>query len=197
MNSLSTSTEPLVAHRMKSQIVIGLVLTLFMGVVLAWLTIRPPSPQMPVWMRIVVGIGALLAFWATYVCAKQWRDPPMMLEATNQGIITFQKCNVYDKDPNGVLVPWSDIEKIETQTLSVPTGDGDSQFRCVVLHLRAGHDLPLEKISLGTPNAMSVKLGKVAPDTHQNTLFLDGDTDFGSFESLAKELERRRQKFLP
>jgi hypothetical protein len=36
--------------------------------------------------------------------------------------------------------------------------------------------------------------GAVAPDAHDNTLYLDGDSDYGSFESLAKELERRRQK---
>ena len=194
MNALSTSAAPLLVHRRKRDAVIGVMLTLAFGVFLMWLSIFPPSPEMPIWMRIMVAVFALVAFSATYTSGKQWVEPPILLEATHQGIITFQKRHVSDKNPSGVLVPWSAIEKIETQALRVPRGDGDSRFCCVVLHLCEGHGLPVERISLGMPNEMSVKLGAVAPDAHDNTLYLDGDSDYGSFESLAKELERRRQK---
>lgn len=148
---------------------------------------------MPVWMRIIVAVFALGAFGAAYVSGKQWVEPPILLEATHQGIITFQKRSVYDKGPSSVLVPWNAIEKIETQVLRVPTGDGDSRFRCVVLHLCEGHGLPVERISLGMPDSLSIHLGRIAPDAHDNTLYLDGDSDYGSYEALAKELNRRRQ----
>jgi len=193
MNAPPTFASPLVVHRRKSEAVIAVMLTLALGLLFAWLSIFPPSPAMPVWMRIIVALAALGAFSATYVSGKQWVEPPILLEATHQGIVAFQKRSVSDKGPSGVLLPWSAIEKIETQVLSVPTGDGDSRLRCLVLHLREGHGLPVKRISLGMSDTLSIHLGRVAPDAHDNTLYLDGDSDYGSYEALASELNRRRQ----
>lgn len=193
MNALSNSVLPLRARVRKSNSAIGLVLFLAMGIVLAWITIRPPSPQTPLWMLGVTGAFTLLSLWGAYRFGERWNNLPLLLEAGQEGITTFQKRNAYDKDESGVLVLWSAIAKIETQVLRVPTGDGDSHFRCVVLHLCEGHELSLNQISLGMPNTMSIKLGRVAPDAYDNMLYLDGDSDYGSCEALADELNRRRQ----
>ena len=122
----------------------------------------------------------------------KYRRPPLLLEATPKGILTMQPSRE-NKYPNGVFIPWRDIERVSCEVVSLPSTDVNStglSLSCVALHLLPGHRVPIEELPLRNANIKAVKSGESRP---QNVLYLDVHSNFGPPKALADELERLRQ----
>ncbi len=143
------------------------------------------------------GALALGAFSVVFLgfAGKAWgkyRKPPLLLEATSKGILTLQPSRG-NKYPNGVFIPWREVERISCEDVALPLTDASSagaSLPCVTLHLLPGHRVPVEDLPLRGANIVTLQ-----SSAHEmsNTLHLDVHSNFGTPKELADALERLRQ----
>ncbi len=183
------------AHVRRSDSLTGFLICAVVCVGLVWFVVRPPGRAEPLFISAVILLFAVFTGAGALTFGRRVFYPPLMLEATREGIITYQSLRAGGSDAGrvGRLVTWSDIESIGAETIRVPSSDGDVTVHCVVLRLHPGHSAPVQEVSLGNPDKFAVKLGRTSPHSNENALYLDGKTDFGPYTDLAAELERMRR----
>ena len=183
------------AHVRRSDSLTGFLICALVSVGLLALAVLPHSPPHPLFISAVLLLFALLCGTGTVAFGRRYFNPPLMLEVTREGIVTYQSLRAGGSDAGrvGRLVTWSDIERVDSETINVPSGDGDVTVHCVVLRLVPGHSAPVKEVSLGGPDTFAVKLGKMSPHYNADAMYLDGKTDFGPYTELAAELERMRR----
>ena len=189
------SDVSLQARVRKSDSLTGFAICALVCVGLTWFVLRPPSRPEPLFISAVILLFALLTAAGALTFARRVFNPPLMLEATREGVVTYQSLRSGGSDAGrvGRLVAWGDIECIDAETIRVPSGDGDVTVHCLVLRLCSGHSAPVQEVSLGNPDTFAVKLGRASAHSNANALYLDGKTDFGTHTQLAAELERLRR----
>jgi hypothetical protein len=162
-----------------------------------WRLVSSPLRPSLVLTAFLAFIG-LAMLWLTAYFAASIVRPPVILEATPEGILTYLDLKMHRYVDNGQLIPWHTILRIDYyRTVDAIMSEGArGRFRVDTarLQLKPGHGLPIDDLSILT------RLSFPGPDVGDNTgidwdntIFLNATTSFGTPESLARELEDLRR----
>jgi hypothetical protein len=174
-------------------VTLGAVVTALCGFVL-WRSLKGSVP-IPLPLTVLVSLIGLAILWATAYFIASIIRPPLILEATPRGILTYLDLKSHRYVDNSQLIPWQTILHIDyyrAVTMGMPKGL--TRVDTARLHLKPGHGLPIDDLSILT------RLSFPRPDggdntgiDWENTIFLDALTSVGTPQSLAQELEDLRQ----
>jgi hypothetical protein len=149
-------------------------------------------------LTVLVALIGLAILWATAYFIASMIRPPLMLEATPQGIQTYLDLKSHRYVANSQLIPWRAILHIDyyrTVDAIMPEGArGRFHVDTARLQLKPGHGLPVESLSiLQRLSFPSFDAGDKTGIDWDNTIFLPATTNFGAPQSLAEKLEDLRQ----
>ena len=181
----------------RSQSVIGVVLFLLMTATCAWVLSRAASgaSAMSRPLTVFVGLIGLAMLLGTLAFIRMLVQPPIMLDATSSGLVSYLNVKSGKYLASGVLIPWHSIQRIEYYA-SISSND-HLRIKSARLYLAPGHLVPIDEVSIlrrvswpfGIDGSRNMGID------WDNTVFLNAVTDFGKPESYAKELEDLRKKY--
>jgi hypothetical protein len=108
--------------------------------------------------------------------------PPVLYDVSNEGLNSYYNAQKGQLRPFSTLVPWKAIRKISAYQ--------SGKITALKVDLEPNHGLPTDILSIVRPSA-----GKNEAIDWENTVFLRAETDFGSVQQLADELESKRVTF--
>jgi hypothetical protein len=161
-----------------------------------WRSFSGPSPaSLPLTVFLVlIGVAML---WATAYFVASIIRPPVILEATPQGILTYLDLRSHRYVDHSQLIAWQTILHIDYYKAVTIMSEGPSgliRVDTARLQLKPGHGLPIDDLSILT------RLSFPRPDggdntgiDWENTIFLDATTGVGTPQYLAQQLEDLRQ----
>jgi hypothetical protein len=202
MNNPSSSSPVLLrAYVPRSNSAIGVTLGAVMTALCMfalWRLLSGPL-RAPLILTAFLTLIALAMLCATGYFAASIMRPPVILEATPQGIVTYLDLRSHRYVDNGQLIPWQTILHIDyyrTVDTIMPEGaPGRFRVDTARLQLKPGHGLPLDSLSI--LKRLSFPRSDAGDNTGidwDNTIFLNATTSFGPPESLGHELEDLRRK---
>ena len=152
----------------------------------------------PIVLTAFVGLIGVAMLWLTAYFAASIVRPPLILEATPQGILTYLDLKSHRYVDTAQLLPWQKILHIDyysTVDAIMPEGSrGRFHVETARLQLKPGHGLPIDGLSILKP--LSFPTSDAGDNTGidwGNTIFLNATTSFGSAESLCQALEDLRR----
>jgi hypothetical protein len=162
-----------------------------------WHLVSSPVRPSLVLTAFLALIG-LAMLWATAYFAASILRPPVILEATPEGILTYLDLKSHRYVDKGQLIPWQTILHIDyyrTVDAIMPEGaSGRFRVDTARLQLKPGHGVSVDDLSI--LKRLSFPRPRAGDNTGidwGNTVFLNATTSFGSPEALAKELEDLRR----
>jgi hypothetical protein len=175
-------------------VTLGALVTALCGFVL-W---RSVSGGVPVPLTVLVSLIGLAMLWVTAYFIASIIRPPVMLEATPRGILTYLDLESHRYVDNSQLIPWHTILHIDyyrTVDAIMPEGArGRFHVDTARLQLKPGHGLPVDRLSiLKRLSFPSFDAGDKTGIDWDNTIFLPATTSLGAPQSLAEKLEGLRQ----
>jgi hypothetical protein len=149
-------------------------------------------------VTVFVALIGLAMLWATAYFVASIMRPPLMLEATPRGILTYLDLKSHRYVANSQLIPWQAVLHIDyyrTVDAIMPEGArGRFHVDTARLQLKSGHGLPIDNLSiLQRLSFPSLQVGDNTGIDWDNTIFLPATSSFGAPQSLAKELEDLRR----
>jgi hypothetical protein len=152
-------------------------------------------------LPLLLAVIGLAMLWAAAYFGRATLRPPLMLEATSLGLLTYLDLKSHRYVDKSQLIPWDKILHIDyyrVRNAITPDGpSGELRVDTARLQLRPGHALPIDDLSL----LRRLSLPRV--DGHDNTgidwddtIFLPATTSFGKPQSFAQELEHLRAKLV-
>jgi hypothetical protein len=177
-------------------VTLGALVTALCGFVL-WRSLSGPvRTSLP--LTALVALIGLAMLWATAYFVASMIRPPLMIEATPRGILTYLDLKSHRYVAESQLIPWQTILHIEyymTVDAIMPEGArGRFHVDTARLQLKPGHGLPIGDLSiLQRLSFPSFDAGDKTGVDWDNTIFLPATTSFGAPQSLAEKLEDLRQ----
>jgi hypothetical protein len=176
-------------------VTLGTGMTALCGFVL-WRSLSGPVPT-PLPVTVFVALIGLVMVWASVYFIASIIRPPLMLEATPRGILTYLDPKSHRYVNNSQLIPWQTILHIDYyRTVDAIMSEGPGgRFRVDTarLQLKPGHALPIDSLSILTRLRFpSPEVGDSTGIDWDNTVFLPATTSFGTPQSFAQELEDLR-----
>jgi hypothetical protein len=158
-----------------------------------WRSLSGPSrASLPLTVFLVL-IGVAMLWASAYFVASIIR-PPVILEATPQGILTYLDMNAHRYVAHGQLIPWQRMLHIDYYRAVAFMPQGLTRVDTARLHLKPGHGLPIDDLSILTRRSFPrPDSGDSTGIDWENTIFLEAKTSVGTPQSLAQELEDLRQ----
>jgi len=146
-----------------------------------------------------VGLIGLAMLLGTLAFIRMLVQPPIMLDATPAGLVSYLNVKSGKYSAPGVLIPWHSIQHIEyyaSAYASVSSADL-LRIKSARLYLAPGHLVPIDEVSI--LRKMSLPFGidgsRNTGIDWDNAVFLNAVTDFGKPETYAKELDDLRKKY--
>jgi hypothetical protein len=144
----------------------------------------------------VIGVAML---WVTAYFGRAILSPPLILEVTALGILSYLDLGSHRYVGKSRLIPWDKIVHIDyyrARNAITPEGpSGQLRVDTARIQLKPGHALPIGDLSvlrrLGFPGIDGRDSTGIDWD---NTIFLPASTSFGTPQSFAQELEHLRAK---
>ena len=176
-------------------VTLGALVTALCGFVL-WRSLKGSVP-IPLPLTVLVVLIGVAMLWATAYFVASIIRPPVILEATPQGILTYLDLKSHRYVDHSQLIAWQTILHIDYYRAYTITPEGPKDLIRVDtarLQLKPGHGLPIDDLSILR------RLSFPRPDggdntgiDWENTIFLEAITSVGTPQSLAQELEDLRQ----
>jgi hypothetical protein len=152
-------------------------------------------------LTLLLAVIGLAMLWATVYFGRAILRPPLMLEATSLGLLTYLDLESHRYVGKSHLIPWDKIVHIDyfgARNAITPDGpSGQLRVDTARIQLKAGHALPIEDLSiLRRLSFPGVGDGDNTAIDWDNTIFLSATTSFGKPQSFAQELEHLRAKLV-
>jgi hypothetical protein len=183
----------------RSQSVTGIALSLLMMAMCAWVLSRAASgaSPMPRSLTVFVGLIGLAMLLGALAFIRMLVQPPIMLDATPAGLVSYLNAKSGKYSAHGLLIPWHSIRHIEFYSSDSYSGGDRLCIKSARLYLAPGHNVPIGELSIlrkvGLP--LDVDGSRNTGIDWDNTVFLNAATDFGKPESYAEELEDLRKRY--
>ena len=186
----------------RSQSVIGAVLFLLMTAICVWVLVLAASGASAVSrpLTMFVGLIGLAMLLGTLAFIRMLVQPPIMLDATPAGLVSYLNVKSGKYSAPGVLIPWHSIQHIEYYASACASVSSTDLLRIksARLYLAPGHLVPIDEVSI--LGKMSLPFGvdgsRNTGIDWDNAVFLNAVTDFGKPEAYARELENLRKKYV-
>jgi len=146
-----------------------------------------------------VGLIGLAMLLGTLAFIRMLVQPPIMLDATPAGLVSYLNVKSGKYSAPGVLIPWHSIQHIEYYASACASVSSTDLLRIksARLYLAPGHLVPIDEVSI--LRKMSLPIGIDASRNTgidwENTVFLNAETGFGKPETYAEELEDLRKRY--
>jgi hypothetical protein len=191
--TIERSSARLRAFAPRPQAAIGAVGFTVMAGVCSWLVPRA-APSSWVLACIVCAFAVAMGVGAV-VFVRLFVRPPVMLEATSAGLISYVNAETGSYAANGVLIPWRQIREIAFFSGSVSSGGSRVRIKAARLSLVPGHGLPIGALSV--VKRLTLPFGidgsRNTGIDWNNTIFLNAATSWGKPEALVQTLEDLRR----
>lgn len=128
---------------------------------------------------IVLVVLALAALFSMIGFGRLAFFPSVLFEANQDGLTSYFNAEKGQFRPIGNMVPWVKMKKVSPYT--------NGKISAVQIDLAKDHNLPVAVLSIVRPIE-----GEAQNVDWENTIFLRGESDFGSLQQLADELEKLR-----
>ena len=185
----------------RSQSVTGTALALLMTVICAWVLLRAASGASPMSrpLTVFVGLIGLAMLLGTLAFIRMLVYPPIMLDATPAGLVSYLNVRSGKYSAPGVPIPWHSIQHIEyyATTQASTASTNLLRIKSARLYLAPGHLVPIDEVSI--LRKVSLPFGidgsRNMGIDWDNTVFLNAVTDFGKPETYVRELDDLRTKY--
>jgi hypothetical protein len=131
---------------------------------------------------IVLIFMAIVALFAMIAFGRLAFFPPVLYESSAEGLNSYYNAQKGQLRPIGTLIPWAKARKISAYQ--------SGKITALKVDLEPKHGLPVDILSIVRPSE-----GNKETIDWENTLFLRAETEFGSVQELAAELEAKRVEF--
>jgi hypothetical protein len=168
-----------------------------MTAICVWVLSRAASGSIsiPRFVTVFVGLIGMAMLLGTLAFFRMLVRPPIMLDATSAGLVSYLDVKSGKYSARGRLIPWHSIRQIEFY--SSVSGGNRLRIKSARLYLAPGHSVPINEVSI--LRKMSLPFGvdrsRNTGIDWDNTVFLNAATDFGKPETYAKELEDLRKRY--
>ena len=136
----------------RSQSATGVLLAVLITAACAWVLLRAGSGASALSrsLTVFVGLIGLAMLLGTLAFIRMLVQPPIMLDATPAGLVSYLNVKSGKYSPPGVLIPWHSIQQIEYYaTVSGGVSSTDLlRVKCARLYLVPGHVVPIDEVSI-------------------------------------------------
>ena len=183
----------------RSQSAIGVLLCLLMTAICVWAfwrTVSGPS-SVPRLVSVFVGLIGLAMLLGTLAFIRMLLRPPITLDATASGLVTYLNVTSGRYSADGVLIPWHSINHIEFYSSSAYSFGNQLRVKSARLYLAPDHRVPISDVSI--LRKMSLPFGidgsRNLNIDWDNTVFLNAATSFGKPEAYVAKLDDLRKRY--